>query len=197
MSLLTRAAIPLILAGAAACADPSATAPTESATPPAGPATASVVSTDQEIFTWFMVDAASGMQVHFGRDIQALCSGGDPAYDLSNVKVITNPQEALRQLRQVKGDLKTSVWPIGPNSCAYYNSTAPLATGISNFRGTDNDVAPFNRPDPKNHDAFGFMANGRLTGADGSTMQFAATYRGVWDGIDPATIKDHTDIRLH
>jgi hypothetical protein len=196
MSVVARTSLAAVLLAAAACADPAGTAPADPAMTPEGPMAGAVTRTE-EPFTWFMVDEASGMQVHFGRDIVSLCHGTGAQLDLLDLKVITNPQEALRQLRQVKGDVKTSVWPIGPNSCAYYNSTAPLATGVSNFRGTDNDVAPFNRPDPTNTNAFGFMANGQLTGADGGRMIFSATSRGTWDGSDPASIKQHIVIRLH
>jgi len=193
MSIVARAATAAALIAAIACTDPAGTSPTEEMT---GPEAGAVAKTEAA-FTWFLMDAESGLQVHFGRDIVALCNGtgGDP--DLANFKIITNPKEALRQLRQVKGDLQTSVWAAGPNNCAYYNSTAPLATGSSNFRGTDNDVAPFNRPDPTNTNAFGFMANGQLTASDGSRAIFSATYRGTWDGSDVNTIKQNTNIRLH
>ncbi|HEU4569170.1 MAG TPA: hypothetical protein VFS07_01220 [Gemmatimonadales bacterium] len=197
MSFVLRAAVPLTLIALAGCADPAGTAPTDEAAAPGGPMAGATVTRTEEPFTWFLVDEASGMQVHFGRDVQSLCAGTGAQNDLLDIQVITNPVEALRQIRQVHGDVKTSVWPIGPNSCAYYNSTTPLATGMSNFRGTDNDVAPFDRPDPKNTNAYGFMANGKLTGPDGARLIFQATFRGTWDGVDPATERSHTDIRLH
>jgi hypothetical protein len=197
MSFLSRIVLPVGALVLAACTEPVTTAPSEPTGPADGLQAGATVDRTEAPFTWFLVDAESGMQVHFGRDIPSLCAGNGAQLDLLDIKVITNPQEALRQLRQVKGDVKTSVWPIGPNSCAYYNSTTPLATGVSNFRGTDNDVAPFNRPDPKNTNAFGFMANGQLTGPDGGRLIFQATYRGTWDGSDVATTREFTNIRLH
>ena len=196
MQVIARAALALAMVAVAACADPAGTAPTDEFSDQSGPQAGAVVKTEAP-FTWFLLDTISGMQVHFGRDIVSFCqgTGGDP--DLLDITVITNPQEALRQLRKVRGDVKTSVWTAGANSCARYTTETPLATGISNFRGTDNDVAPFNRPDPDNTNAFGFMANGKLTGADGGRLNFQATYRGTWDGTDPATINQHTSIRLH
>lgn len=196
MTYATRAALAAALLAAVACADPAGTAPTDELTTPNGPESGAVVKTEAP-FTWFLVDAESGLQAHFGRDIVSLCQGNGANLDTLQITVITNPQEALRQLRKVRGDVKTSVWPIGANTCARYATETPLATGMSYFRGTDNDVAPFNRPDPKNTNAFGFMANGKLTGADGNTMNFQATYRGTWDGTDVTTIREHTNISLH
>lgn len=196
MHVVARATLAAALVAVSACADP-ATAPLEDAGAPDGPMAAGVVDRTEAPFAWFMADTESGMQVHFGRDIVSLCQGTGGQNDLLDIKVITNPQEALRQLRTVKGEVKTSVWPIGPNSCARYATETPLATGMTNFRGTDNDVAPFNRPDPKNTNAWGFSANGHLTGADGGRMIFSATQRGTWDGSDPASERVVTNIRLH
>ena len=195
MTLVARASLALALVAATACADPAGTAPSDEFTQD-GPQAGAVVKTEAP-FVWFLVDTVSGLQVHFGRDIVSFCQGTGGNNDLLNITVITNPQEALRQLRKVRGDVKTSVWTAGPNTCARYATETPLATGMSYFRGTDNDVAPFNRPDPKNTNAFGFMANGKLAGVDGSSLNFQATYRGTWDGSDVNSINDHTDVRLH
>lgn len=147
--------------------------------------------------TVLLVDAESGLQAWHGWDVVARCQTGDGNLDNLSFQIVTNPQDALRQLRKTHGDVQVSVWPIGANSCARYATETPLATGVVNFRGTDNDVSPFLRDNPRNTNAFGWMANGFVTGADGSRMRYQATYRGHWDGIDPASIVETTNISLH
>lgn len=56
-----------------------------------------------------------------------------------------------------------------------------LAEGVGNFTNTDNDVFIFLR-DNTNSNAFGFVAQGRLTRVGGGTTQYNGVSKCVWDG---------------
>lgn len=72
-----------------------------------------------------------------------------------------------------------------------------LAEGFNgNFRYTDNDLFIFLR-DHNNHNAFGFVAQGKLNRVGGGTANYNGVSRCVWDGYDGATLKCVDRINFH
>lgn len=63
-----------------------------------------------------------------------------------------------------------------------------LAEGVGNFTNTDNDVFVFLR-EHTNTDAFGFVAQGRLTLVGGGTAAYNGVSKCTWDGVDIATLR--------
>jgi hypothetical protein len=70
-----------------------------------------------------------------------------------------------------------------------------VAEGSGNLRFTDNDYfAPFH--DSHNSDAYGFVANGRLSLVGGGTANYTGTSRCVWDGDTGARARCTDRIQL-
>ncbi|TFH19802.1 MAG: hypothetical protein E4H03_13285 [Myxococcales bacterium] len=61
---------------------------------------------------------------------------------------------------------------------------ALVASGTGKLVNTDNDFYSFLNPDTHRSNAYGFTAQGQLTGADGSKMHYNGVLKVVWDGID-------------
>jgi len=201
MRHLIRCFAPITLVVIAACSEsPTGPVPTAPAGPSfdvgAPPASGQVVRIDSA-FSILLTDPERGLTAYFGRDIVAWCQGDPAAADTVAYHSVTNPVETQRILRNVAGDVRTSVWLDGPNTCARYLSETPIATGLSHIRYTDNDIMPNQRPDPANHDAWGWMAQGELADAAGNRVHLTAISRAVFDGVDWRTTKQHVDILLH
>jgi len=98
--------------------------------------------------------------------------------DLQRIDV---PEDANRVNDLLHGDdLTTSVWPFTDFDCGLFLTTTPLATGTVDVRNTDNDFFVFLNPDNKNHNAFGFTAQGKLTSATGKRAHFNVVSRVVF-----------------
>ncbi len=160
------------------------------------PASSGQVLRLDSTFAWRVSDPESGLMAYLGRDIVAWCQGDPAAADTVFYHIVVNPVESRRVMANMTGDVHTSVWPVGPSNCARYLSETPLATGMSRLHYTDNDMRPADRPDPVNVDAWGYMAQGILTDAAGEPARFQLVFRATFDGIDPATTRQHVDIRL-
>ena len=63
-----------------------------------------------------------------------------------------------------------------------------LAEGVGSFTNTDNDVFVFLRENT-NTNAFGFVAQGRLTLVGGGTAAYNGVSKCTWDGEDDATLR--------
>ena len=136
------------------------------------------------------------MQAVYAFDPVQFCQG-NPAFEIVNIQNVSVPEDANRINQLVQGDdLTTSVWPFTAFDCGLFTTVAPLATGVTDLVTTDNDLLTFLNPDSRNANAFGFMARGRLTLADGRTSQYNGITRCVWDGNDPTSLNCTDQIHL-
>ena len=142
-------------------------------------------------------DPESGLQVWFMIDPVGICTG-PWASDQVDRQIVDVPDEANRIIRLYHGkDVTTSVWPNFGFNCGLFTTTTPLATGLSRFVWTDNDVDILFNPDSKNSNAYGWTAHGVLTDPAGDKAPFSAHRRCQWDGQDLATVKCKNKIQLH
>jgi hypothetical protein len=142
-------------------------------------------------------DPGSGLQVWFMIDPVGVCTG-PWASDAIDQQIVDVPDEANRIIRLRHGkDVQTSVWPNFGFNCGLFTSTTPLATGVSSFVWTDNDVNIGQNPDSENSNAYGWTAHGLLTDPGGAQVQFKALHRCHWDGQDLATLTCKNKIQLH
>ncbi|MHC4092009.1 MAG: hypothetical protein ACYSVY_17365 [Planctomycetota bacterium] len=142
-------------------------------------------------------DSESGLQVYFMFDPVGVCTG-PWASDLVDRQIVDVPDEANRIIRLYHGkDVTTSVWPNFGFNCGLFTTTTPLATGLSTFVWTDNDVDILFNPDSKNSNAYGWIAHGVLTDPGGAKAPFSALHKCVWDGQDLTTERCRNKIRLN
>jgi hypothetical protein len=163
----------------------------------AGPDNTDIVIWYDDPFSFGFPDAGSGLAAWFGIDIAAACAGGDPAFSIIRQKDITLPQADQRIVHFANSDaLPVTVWRMSDMDgfgCPVGAAT-PIASGLVRMRYTDNDAIAFIGDNP-NANAWGMMAEGRLTRADGQPARFSSIYRNVWDGVDTLKI-NHFVLRI-
>ena len=119
---------------------------------------------------------------------------GDTGFALVDLQSVLPPAEQGRVLLLLQGrDVETTVWATGGFDCDVFTTTTPVATGTVDLTNTDNDLIAFQH---KNHNAFGFVAQGILTRSNGAKANFNGVRKGVWDGNDLATLKCKNQITL-
>jgi hypothetical protein len=156
-----------------------------------------IITRDEMGLGLFQRDSKTQLQVVLGIDIAEFC-GGVWAPDLVARQIVDVPDEANRIVRLLHGtDVRTSVWPNFGFNCGLFTTTTPLATGLSKFVHTDNDVFIFFNPDNKNSNAYGWTAHGVLADPAGDKAPFSAHRRCQWDGQDLATEKCRIKVRLN
>jgi len=154
---------------------------------------------------WF-ADQESGLVLELGiTDPWLRCSEGDhfETFEFKDIYLPNADPELRRIVEQIKGeDLTAMIWQPDPwpsefTTFCNFLATAgdPLAVGTANFMYIDNDVIAYDQ-DNKNHNAFGYKANGTLYGPDGKKYKLNLVERGVWDGVDLATYKETFKIQL-
>jgi hypothetical protein len=79
---------------------------------------------------------------------------------------------------------------------------ALVAEGIGSFHYTDNDIFGWYPEDGSirtNNNAWGVMAQGKLTGVNGETIQYSGHYRITWDPQTPGgnTIVEDAQVVIH
>ena len=161
-----------------------------------GPDAAGIITRDGMGLGLIGRDSNTQLQVVLGVDLVEFC-GGVWAPDLVARQITDVPDEANRIVRILHGtDVRTSVWPNFGFNCPLFTTTTPLATGLSKFVHTDNDVNIFFNPDSKNSNAYGWTAHGVLTDPSGAKAPFSAHLRCHWDGQDLATEKCLRKVQL-
>jgi len=141
-------------------------------------------------------DPVHGLTAIHGGDVVEFCLTGETGEALVELQVVFPPEEQDRILLLLKGhDVETTVWATGSFDCDVFTTTTPLATGTVDLTNTDNDLLAGER-DNRNHNAFGFVAQGTLTRPDGAKAPFNGVSKCVWDGDDFDTIKCHDSINL-
>ena len=115
-------------------------------------------------------------------------------------------EDVLRFKNHIKGDLQTSVWPgyVPPGSdpislCpqVVVFGLTPIANGWSRYIWNDNDVNPGLNPDRHNMNSAGFNAHGVLVNYEtGEPMRFKMRFHGIWDGLDPESIRTILELKL-
>ncbi len=144
---------------------------------------------DNGFYAFFIPDERTGLSAIVGADVVADCLGDPAPFDMVYIQEVDIPEDPNRISQLVtNGEATTTVWATLDFDCDYFTSVAPVASGTSNMRYTDNDVLTFLTDDNVNSNAFGLMANGTLYDSDGNTVRFSAHSRWVWDGVD--TIKN-------
>ena len=114
-------------------------------------------------------------------------------FDTVEIKEVDVPSADERIVSQFRGYVRASVWPFVipddvffPAWCELVDMYPPLATGMADINGTDNDLLVFTYVN-KNENAFGWNAHGTLYDEGGQARIFHLTYRAHWggDGTDP------------
>jgi hypothetical protein len=157
-----------------------------------------------EAMYWYeYFDANTGLLLTLGvNDLDLLCALEGEGMDVFNIHDLYLPNsdpELRRNVSQAKGsDVIAFVWradAFPEHLCVFRNNNEPLAIGTAHLVSTDNDYyAPYQ--DNKNSNAFGVKAEGTLKGPDGQAYKLNLVYRGLWDGVDPASYKEVLKIQL-
>lgn len=159
----------------------------------AGPDNTDIVIWYDDPFSFGFPDAGSGLAAWFGIDIAAACAGGDPAISIIRFQDIRVPQADQRIISIGHADaLPVTVWRMADLDgfgCPVGAAT-PIASGLVRMRYTDNDALAFIGVNP-NANAWGVMAQGVVTRANGQPAQFGSTFRNVWDGADRSRINHY------
>lgn len=87
-----------------------------------------------------------------------------------------------------------SDWEAGGFDCGDL-SARRIAEGTGSFTYTDNDLYIWAR-EHRLTNAFGFVAQGRLTRVAGGTVRYYGVSRCLWDGYDIATLRCNDKINL-
>ena len=119
--------------------------------------------------TWVDVDA--GLRVVIGADMDEFCAGIID-FDLVDFQDANLP--GGRIVSNMNGVMQTRVWNFLEFDCALLTTIPPIATGTSQLRGVDNDLAA---TVVNNTNTWGWMAQGTLTGEDGGRVRFNGLLR--------------------
>ena len=127
------------------------------------------------------------------------CNGTPTLYSYEDYQVVQHASGQLNVLELGQG-IYIAVfqgwdgWAASGMDCADLPARK-LAEGSGNLRFTDNDYfAPFR--DSHNSDAYGFVANGRLSRIGGGTANYTGVSRCVWDGDTGARARCTDRIQL-
>lgn len=134
-----------------------------------------------------------------GTSRQFGCAPADVFEVMSVQRILENPDDPLAGRiieTRLGGDVFIAVFtgPFPFANCADLMSRK-IGEGTGHFVNTDNDLAPFLRDD-NNHNAFGFVAQGRIETTAGEKVHYNGVAKCVWDGHDPATLKCNDRINL-
>jgi len=150
------------------------------------------------------VDTNAGLTAMLGFDPYEACQFIFD-FDTVAIKQVDIPSAPERIVDQFSGYVRASVWPfvipadvVFPAWCELIDIYPPLATGMVDINGTDNDLLVFTYVN-KNENAFGWNAHGTLYD-DNDGRVFHLTYRAHWggDGDDPdAPFFENTKIKLN
>ena len=189
------AALALVLAFGCTDQTTSPTALNDAAVAPTfnflnGPASAGIVLRYETPFAVSWADPESGLRATVGFDTDEYCANIID-FDIVAVQDVDLPTGRL--LGPVQGDdMQTAVWPFTAFDCALFTTVEPLATGVSEFRLTDNDV--FGTV-VNNANAWGWRTHGALTLASGDKAQFSGHINRMFTNDGQFTIT--SKVSLH
>jgi hypothetical protein len=154
---------------------------------------------------WF-TDQESGLVLVIGlSDPWLRCSEGDhfELFEFKDIYLPNTDPDLRRIVEQIKGNNLTAFiwhpdpWPIEFTTFCNFLATAgdPLAVGTASISYKDNDVFAYEQ-DNKNHNAYGFKANGTLLSPDGKKYQLNLVWNSLWDGEDGNSYKEVYKIQL-
>lgn len=155
----------------------------------------------ENVFTFF--DWEAGLRLRVGANSDQWCADGYPILDEFDFKDIilpnSDPEVFDRVIQKIKGNdvyAEVRAWPHEyPDNCSYYAAVPAIATGTVKLIATDNDVYAYLQGG-NNTNAFGYKANGKLTGPEGQTYNLNFVFRAHWDGVDLASYKEVIKIKL-
>lgn len=147
---------------------------------------------------WLLVDPVTNLfSLQASTNRQFGCNTQPELFTLQDVQnILHNPDDPLAgQINEIRLGSGVYIavyqgfdgWVAANFDCADLFSRK-LAEGVGNFVNTDNDVFVFLR-EHNNHDAFGFVAQGRLTRVSGGTAAYNGVSKCVWDGVTDASIR--------
>lgn len=153
---------------------------------------------------FLLIDAEANLfSLQAGTDRQFGCVNPPTYLTFHDVQqILENPDDPeagqIRELRILK-DAYLAVYqgpfPGAPISDCADLASRKLAEGFGSFRNTDNDLVIFLR-ETSNHNAFGFVAQGRLERVGGGTAHYNGVSKCVWDGTDGASLRCKDQINL-
>ena len=114
--------------------------------------------------TW--VDFEAGTRVFFGVDINEFCAGTID-FELMDFQDANLP--GGRIVSNGVGKMQTTVFDFLDFDCEMFTTIPPIAEGTTTLRAVDNDLE-FSVV--HNTNTWGYMAHGKLIGADGSPLNF-------------------------
>jgi hypothetical protein len=129
------------------------------------------------------------------------CGPGSDLDPLSQQDVgLVDPNDFL--LSWLRTNLKGKVWIFvrdtnEPGDCA---GDALIAEGIGSLHYVDNDPFAWYQPDGstrQNDNAFTLMAEGRLTGVGGGTMEYSGLWHFAWDPQNWDFHAEQTQVVIH
>ena len=146
-----------------------------------------IIKHDEEIWWWFIND--TGLMIILGiNDVAEFCDGTG-GIDLMSIRDIylPNADPNLRRLvaHQHGNNYTARAWqvdapPAYEDLCDFLNNQTPLAIGTAKLIYNDNDYYAWLQ-DNNNVNAFGYKANGTLTGVDLKVYKLNLLYKIVWD----------------
>lgn len=151
-----------------------------------------------EVAGYLLVDPATNLfSLQASTNRQFGCNTQPELFTLQDVQnILHNPDDPLagqiNEIRLGKGVYIAVYegfdgWEASGFDCADLFSRK-LAEGVGNFVNTDNDVFVFLR-EHNNHDAFGFVAQGRLARLSGGTAAYNGVSKCVWDGVTDVSLR--------
>lgn len=158
-----------------------------------------IIKSDGET-VWACYDPDTQLMLIIGiNDIPSYLAGtgGIDIFNQTDILLPNADANARRDLKRLNSNsAAVLVWYTDIDNPLYLlQNVTPTASGNVNYSYNDNDYYAF-RQDNKNHDAFGWKANGTLTGSDGTIYKLNFTDKLVWDGVDLSSTKESLMIQL-
>jgi len=130
---------------------------------------------------WLSVaDEKNGTMAIIGLNVWNYCTG-QPGLDVVDIMEVWEPndQDAVNQI--IHGEnLHISVWPLLPLSCSVLLNAEPIATGVVDMTGTDNDYFAWLHEDPKRVNSYGMSAHGFVEASNNQSGVVSVVSRTVW-----------------